>query len=186
MSRRVYKLSVSMDNLIINHPLVRSMVSYTIKDGKKSLAVRLVNKSFNDFFKEINVSSISERENILNKMVETIRIKIAFFKRRIGSRTFQVPYVLTDDRSYKHSVKRFYNLIRKNQKRDYSSVLLKELLHLYNLSNRSLMIREKNRIYHEGKVNRALFQVISKFKLKDPERLRVDLKVIEPIVCKDD
>lgn len=79
--------------LLSQHKLVYTMTQFCLRHGKKSLAIRLVNEGFISFLNQVN-SDMPYRE-ILNLLESRIVSRVGFFKRRLGSKSYKVPYVLT-------------------------------------------------------------------------------------------
>ena len=175
--KRVSRLIVPIENLKIVHPLSCSLVQYTIKDGKKNLAVRLINSSLDSLMKNLNLD-YAEGQEVLDLILNRILVKVGFFKRRMGSRKYQVPYMLTEESYLKNSIKRLYKTVIKNKKRDFVSALVSELTAIYRNESTSYTLGEKLRLYKEARTNRVLGYMIANFKLKNPENLKIDLNKI--------
>ncbi len=78
--------------LFNNHKLVRTMVQFCLKHGKKTLATRLINSAFVNFIDQVN-SNLSVID-LLNQLESKIVSRVGFFKRRLGSKSYRIPYVM--------------------------------------------------------------------------------------------
>lgn len=79
--------------LFSQHKLIQVMTQFCLKHGKKSLAIKLVNDGFINFLNQ--VSSNMSYEDIIGSLESKIVSRVGFFKRRLGSKSYRVPYVLT-------------------------------------------------------------------------------------------
>ena len=151
-----------------------------MKDGKKALAVRTLNRSMANFMVQTGLDKDSLMP-ALDAMTERMMIRVHFFKRRLGSRTYRIPYQVSEDRAFRHSLKRMYKLIRQKKNVKFHETLTEELRALHEGTNASLIVAEKHRVYREAVEARGLTYLIQGFKLKDDQSVRIDPSIFTPI-----
>lgn len=157
--------------LFSQHKLIQVMTQFCLKHGKKSLAIKLVNDGFINFLNQ--VSSNTSYEDIIGSLESKIVSRVGFFKRRLGSKSYRIPYVLTWERAYRLSVKRFHKFVLKANTRGYSTTLTKELINLHN--NTGAFITENAKMLQEANEGRTLMYMIKSFKLKNPDAFNLEL-----------
>lgn len=162
--------------LLSDHPLVDYLVRYSIKDGKKQLAVRLINR----WFVGLSEYLMKHRPQVtphqaMEWIVERITVRIGFFRRRMGSRNYRVPYVMSDDRSLRHSIKRLYKLVADRlSKLKFVESLLHETVQILNDDReQSLVLKEKVTIHRDAKNNKGFIHLVSRFKLGPDQSFNV-------------
>lgn len=172
-NRAVRFLSAPFIGLRYNYQIAHKLVSYTIKGGKKSLAITIVNEAFDKLFSELKAGDADRISEIISRIETNMMVPFDFFKRRLGSKMYKIPYMMVEERAYRRSLKALYKNALKG-KRNFSERLYKELYDTYmGIGN---TVHEKMSLYKEAWANRALVHVIGSFKLRNPEALQLKLE----------
>ncbi len=92
--RRVIKKEVRIDGRYAS-PLVAKLISTTMKEGRKSVAERVV---YDAIEKSREGSDVVDPLEMLNKAVENVKPRLEVKSRRVGGATYQVPMEVAPDR----------------------------------------------------------------------------------------
>ena len=182
MSTHRKKIYNPIFGLQLQTPFTELLVRYLIKDGKKALAVRLVNEILRTIDQKILDDTVKEKistSDLLLKVASAMLIRVNFVKRRSGARTHRVPYHLDEETAFRFSLKKLYKLSLKRKERGVVKKIAEEVWNIFKGDSSSVLMTEKNRMYSEAKSKRSLAYMISRFKVEDPERLRIDLSLLK-------
>lgn len=93
MPRRKYKKREIKPDLIYNSKEVAKLINYVMKDGKKTVAQKLVYSAFN-IIKEKNLDPLK----ILDQAIENAAPQAEVRPRRVGGASYLVPYPTSPSR----------------------------------------------------------------------------------------
>jgi len=120
-----------------------------MKDGKKSIASKLLNKSLIEAARILSISEVSLLEQILKNVKPSIDAR----SKKIGRFSYTIPYAITEEQSICLAIKLLVKSARERRERDFIGKLSNEFVDSYN--NRGSSIRKKNEIHRLAEVNKS-------------------------------
>jgi small subunit ribosomal protein S7 len=140
---------------IYNSTLVSSFINNVMKDGKKSLAEKVVYKALDALGKSTKKKPLEALENAL----ENVKPKLEVRARRVGGVNYQVPTPVPDHRQQALSVKWIVEGARaRRSKEEFSKALADELLDAYKKTGFAFKKREDTHKMAEANKAFAHFQ----------------------------
>lgn len=150
MSRRiaVQKREVPPDS-VYNSRLVSMMVRRIMRDGKKSLASRLIY----DAFKIIEERTSSDPLEVFEQAVRNATPLVEVKARRVGGATYQVPMEVRSDRGTALALRWLTQFARQRPGRTMASKLANELMDAANETGNT--IRKREETHRMAEANKA-------------------------------
>jgi len=146
--RRASRREIQGD-LIYNNVWVEKTINKIMRDGKKSLARRILYKSFDIIKEKTGQNPLEIFEQALNNIMPKLEVR----PRRVGGATYQVPVEVRKERQVSLAIRWLVNYARtRNEKRMYEK-LAGEMLDAYN--NRGGAIKKKEDTHKMAEANRA-------------------------------
>ncbi|MCP4230331.1 MAG: hypothetical protein GY771_09320 [bacterium] len=148
-------------------------MGFALRGGKKSKVIGMINDAILGAFKSLKIREDVESKGLaISRIERNAMVRVDFFKRRVGSKSYKVPYMMEAERSYRRSIKTLYRCALRN-KGPALDRLIKELVDVYNGTGRTMS--EKSSVYALAAQNRMYTYLIRSFKLSNPDALKLDL-----------
>ncbi|MGP1382391.1 MAG: 30S ribosomal protein S7 [Thainema sp.] len=150
MSRRitVQKREVPPDS-VYNSRLVSMMVRRIMRDGKKSLASRLIYDAFKIIEERTNSDPLEVFEQAVRNATPLVEVKA----RRVGGATYQVPMEVRSDRGTALALRWLTQFSRQRPGRTMASKLANELMDAANETGNT--IRKREETHRMAEANKA-------------------------------
>ena len=146
--RRSLKRKIQPDP-VFQHEMVAKFINKLMRDGKKSLARKIVYSALKDFSHKVGVESeIEAFEQAMENAMPTLEVK----SRRMGGATYQVPVEISADRRQSMAMKWIITHARKKAGRNMITGLSSELADCFN--NQGATIKKKDDTHRMAEVNK--------------------------------
>ncbi|MCX6813956.1 MAG: 30S ribosomal protein S7 [Candidatus Azambacteria bacterium] len=142
------KKSSNLDSLYSNS-LVGKFINYIMRQGKKSVAQKVVYKSF-DIIKEKTKGNPIE---LFNKAIKNISPSLEVKSRRVGGANYQVPQPVRPDRKIQLAFRWIINAAKAKKGKPMAEKLAEELMLAAN--NEGAAIKKKLDTHRMAEANRA-------------------------------
>ncbi|HHL38934.1 MAG TPA: 30S ribosomal protein S7 [Deltaproteobacteria bacterium] len=129
--------------------IVARLINKLMLDGKKSVAERIVNGSF-DIVRE---KTKTDPLKVFRKAMENIKPVIEVRSRRVGGATYQVPVEVRAERRMSLALRWLVNYSRNRSERTMTEKLAGELMDAYN--NRGGAVRKREEVHKMAEANKA-------------------------------
>jgi small subunit ribosomal protein S7 len=129
-------------------PTVEKLINYVMREGKKSLARRIV-------YRALDIVQEKTGENALEvffKALANCMPKLETRSRRVGGSAYQVPYEVEEDRQRTLALRWLVGAARERNERDMAERLAAEMLDA--LKNQGKAIEKKNEAHRMAEANR--------------------------------
>ena len=121
-----------------NNKLVSRFIKSMMRDGKKSVAERMLYRAFDIIEKKTNESPVK----IFEKAIDNVRPLIEVKSRRVGGSTYQVPTEIRPSRRTALGVRWIIGIARKRSEKSMDKKMAGELLDAANNKGASVKKRE--------------------------------------------
>jgi small subunit ribosomal protein S7 len=132
-----------------NKEILKKLTNLIMRDGKKSLASKLLNLGMNLASKELNLTEAQLLENCLNKIRPSVNARV----KKVGSSSYIVPYAITEDQSINLALKIFVKIVRERKEKTFVDCLANEFIDVCN--DRGATIKRKNEIHKLAEANKS-------------------------------
>ena len=132
-----------------NSVKVQSFINRVMKNGKKSVATRLVYDAFDIIQKRTNQGPLEVFEKAIGNASPIMEVK----PRRIGGATYQVPMEVPPDRQFALATRWILAAARGRSGKAFSELLADELMEAAN--NSGSAVRKREEAHRMAKANRA-------------------------------
>ncbi|BBA85088.1 30S ribosomal protein S7 [Candidatus Nardonella dryophthoridicola] len=150
MSRKKIKIKNKiLPDIKFNSILVSKFINIVMKNGKKSLALKIVYSLLNMIKLKINKNEIDLLEEIINKVRPMVEIK----SRKIGGSTYNVPFEINDNRKNSLALKWIVKFSRKRSGNSMIEKLYDEIIDIS--QNKGLSIKKRDEIHKIADSNKA-------------------------------
>lgn len=136
-------------DLRYNNVLVSRFINNVMKNGKKTVAEKIVYKSFDILEKRTGKNPIEVFERALRNVAPLLELK----SRRIGGANYQVPIEVRPDRKIILSIRWIIEVVRKKKGKPIAEKLADEFLSAYNGEGEAM--RKRVNIHKMAEANRA-------------------------------
>jgi small subunit ribosomal protein S7 len=147
--RRVAKKRVISPDPVYNSRLVHMITNRLLKDGKKSLAFRLMYKSLQQIGEITQQDPIKIIEQAVRNATPLVEVK----SRRIGGSTFQVPLEVNLERGTAIAIRWLLTSCRNRSGRDMVTNLTNEFLDAS--KNMGNAIKKRDEVHKMAEANKA-------------------------------
>jgi len=127
---------------------VEYLINLIMKEGKKSLARKIVYGSLDYVSLSLNVSQMQ----VLDQVLENIKPKLEVKSKRVVGNTYQVPMEVSLQRQLTLALKWLVFYARKHKK-DITSSLSEEFINAYN--NTGSVVKKKEEVHKIAQANKA-------------------------------
>lgn len=136
--------------------LVDKFVNYIMKDGKKSLALKLLD----DTFEEIKAKWQKNPETVFSKALENVMPKIEVRPKRVWGSIYQVPQEVKNRRQLFLAARWILDAARSKKWIKFSKALAVELIDAANETGSA--VKKKLEVYKMAEANKAFARFASK------------------------
>jgi len=133
-----------------NNRLVQKLINMTMRDGKKSVAERLVYDAFDILKKTAGTNDVL---TVFHKAVENVRPHVELKARRVGGATYQIPIEVRHDRGLSLALRWLRNASRARHGSPMSTRLSDELLSAY--KGEGAAVKKREETHKMAEANRA-------------------------------
>ncbi|MDP5039212.1 MAG: 30S ribosomal protein S7 [Candidatus Gracilibacteria bacterium] len=138
-----------MSIVIGKNELVDKFINYVMKDGKKSLAVSLLNQTF----EEIKAKGQKKPDEVFAKALENVMPKIEVRPKRVGGSIYQVPQEVKSKRQLFLAARWILDSARSKKGISFSRALAVELIDAANETGNA--VKKKLDVYKMAEANKA-------------------------------
>lgn len=128
---------------------VQTFINHVLKNGKKSLATRMVY----DAFEIMEEKSGKEALEVFEQAIQNATPRMEVRPRRIGGATYQIPMEVPGYRAFALASRWILEACRTKEGISFTESLASELLNAYN--NEGNAIRKREEAHRMAKANRA-------------------------------
>jgi len=132
-----------------NHEILNKFICLLMKDGKKSLASKLLKRSLKQ---AANILSISETV-LLEQILRNVKPSIDARSKKVGRVSYIIPYAITEEQSICLAIKLLVKSARERKEKDFTSRLTNEFVDSFN--NKGGSIKKKNEIHKLAEANKS-------------------------------
>ena len=147
--RRAYKKHKLAPDSVYNDLVVAQVINKVMKDGKKTVAQRIVYDAFNI----IKEKTQKEPLEIFNKAIENVSPLLEVKPKRVGGATYQVPMEVRQERKLDLSIKWILDAARAKKGKGMAIKLSEELLAAAN--NEGNAMKKKADTHRMAEANKA-------------------------------
>lgn len=133
---------------IYKSKIVAKMINIVMKDGKKTLAEKIVYGALQNLAQEKK-----ERLQIFEKAVSNVMPKMEVRSRRIGGATYQIPQPVKHERSEALAIRWIVNAARKKKGKPMQQKLYEEIKDAY--SEVGDAIKKRDEVHKMAEANKA-------------------------------
>ena len=133
-----------------NNRLVQKLINMLMRDGKQSVAERVVFDAFDQMKKSIGTNDVL---TVFHKATENVRPHVELKARRVGGATYQIPIEVRHDRSIALALRWIRNAARARRGAPMSKRLADELLSAF--KGEGTAVRKREDTHKMAEANRA-------------------------------
>ena len=138
--------------------MIEKFINYIMLDGKKSLAISLLNETFD----EIKAKGQKDPKAIFDKALENVMPKIEVRPKRVGGSIYQVPQEVEQKRQLFLAAKWIIDSARSKKGASFPKFLANELIEAANESGNAF--KKKLDVYKMAEANKAFARFAKKRK----------------------
>lgn len=146
--KKVYKKHYTPD-IKYNRIDVGRFINYVMKNGKKSIAEKIVYIAFDRINKELNEDPIK----VFEKAVENAAPLLEVRSKRVGGANYQVPYEVKPDRRFVLAIRWIIESARARKGKPMAEKLAEEILAAYR--GEGAAVKKKQDTHRMAEANRA-------------------------------
>jgi len=146
--KRKYKKNYQPDAQYDNIAVAR-FINYLMKKGKKSLAEKLLYKTFDNIQKEMKTEPLE----VFQKAIENVSPLIGVVSRRIGGANYQVPREVRPERKFFLACHWIIEAARSRKGKPMAEKLAEEIMAAF--KNEGAAIKKKQNVHRMAEANRA-------------------------------
>jgi small subunit ribosomal protein S7 len=137
-----------------NKDIIKKFTNLIMRDGKKSIASKLLKLSLNKASKQLELTE----DQLLNQCLNNVKPSIDARSKKVGNNSYIIPYAITNDQSINLALKILVNVARDRKEKSFVDRLVNEFIDASN--NRGAAVKKKNEIHRLAEVNKsfALFR----------------------------
>ncbi|MDY0230896.1 MAG: 30S ribosomal protein S7 [Candidatus Saccharicenans sp.] len=134
---------------VYNSTLIGKMINLVLKDGKKSVAEKVVYNTM-DILKQ---KTKEDPLKVVEKAIDNVRPMLETKSRRVGGATYQVPVEVPEQRSISVGMRWLIRFSRERSGRSMEEKLSAEILDA--LSNKGAAVKKREDTHKMAEANRA-------------------------------
>lgn len=138
-----------MPDRVYNSVLVQKLINKVMKDGKKSLAEKIVYLALD----EVKGRLKKEPLEILEKAIDNVGPKVELRSRRVGGANYQVPIPVSKERKEALAIRWIIEAARNRKGTGMSKSLVTEIIDAYNNSGEAVQRRQT--VHKMAEANKA-------------------------------
>ena len=147
--RRAYKKHIILPDAVYNDLVVAQVINKVMKDGKKTVAQKIVYDAFN----MIKEKTQKEPLVVFNQAIENVSPLLEVKPKRVGGATYQVPMEVRLERKLDLSIKWILDAARAKKGKGMAVKLCEELLAASN--NEGNAMKKKADTHRMAEANKA-------------------------------
>ncbi len=128
---------------------LQKFINYVMKDGKKSLALKLMT----DTFDAMHAKGMKQPEEVFEKAIDNVMPKVEVRPKRVGGSIYQVPQEVPPARQFALASRWILASARAKSGSDFSGFLAQELIDASQETGNAY--KKKLEIYKTAEANRA-------------------------------
>lgn len=132
-----------------NSELVSRLINKVMRDGKKSLAQRLVYEAFDIVEEKLDKPALG----VFEEAVDHVRPVVEVRPRRVGGSTYQVPMEVRPERRISLALRWLVQAARSRHGHSFVDKLANEILDAYNYSGAA--VRRREEVHRMAEANKA-------------------------------
>jgi small subunit ribosomal protein S7 len=133
-----------------NNRLVQQLINMLMRDGKKSVAERVVYEAFELLKKSVGTNDVL---TVFNKSIDNVRPHVELKARRVGGATYQIPIEVRHDRGLSLAMRWIRSSARGRKGAPMAKRLADELMSAYKGEGSAVKKREET--HKMAEANRA-------------------------------
>jgi len=157
--KRVYKKYLTPDP-VYNRVDVARFTNYIMHDGKKTVAERVIKKTFEEIQKKTEQDPLS----IFSKAIENVSPLVELVSRRVGGANYQIPTDVSPDRKFILALRWIIKAARSRKGTTISHRLAEEMISASN--NEGTAIKKRTDTHKMAEANRAFAHFARFYKKK--------------------
>jgi len=130
--------------------LVQKLINMVMRDGKKSIAERIVYQAFDELKTSAGTNDILA---VFHKAIENARPHVELKPRRVGGATYQIPIEVRHDRSLSLALRWIRNAAQARRGAPMPKRLAEELLSAY--KGEGAAVKKREETHKMAEANRA-------------------------------
>ena len=134
---------------VYGDPLVARMINGVMRQGKKTVAERIVYGSLDAIREKVKEDPVA----VLKKAIENTKPVVEVKSRRVGGATYQVPVEIRPERRLSLAIRWIVGYARERGEKTMTDRLSAELIDAFN--NRGLTIKKKEDTHKMAEANKA-------------------------------
>lgn len=150
MRRRTTRRAETPPDPRYNNRLVQKLINGLMRDGKKSIAERIVYEAFDTMKKTAETNDVL---TVFQKGIENVRPHVELKARRVGGATYQIPIEVRHDRSLALALRWIRDAARSRKGAPMAKKLADELLNAY--KGEGVAVKKREDIHKMAEANRA-------------------------------
>ncbi|MGC8880692.1 MAG: 30S ribosomal protein S7 [Minisyncoccia bacterium] len=143
-------------DLVYQEPLVTRFINYLMKDGKKTIARKIMYQALEIIKKQTNKDPI----NVFKRAIENTSPELELVTRRIGGANYQIPRPVPDYRKTTLACKWIIQFSRSKKGKPMAEKLAEELIASYN--NEGMAVKKKLDTERMAEANKAFASLARK------------------------
>ena len=147
--KRIFKKKEILPDELYNSTLISKFINILMKHGKKSLAERILYKSFELIRKETNENPL----DVFRKAIENVKPLIEVKSRRVGGANYQIPVEIPLERRLILSFRWIVEFSRKRKGSNMTKSLYEEVLEAS--KNKGNAVKKKENIHKMAEANKV-------------------------------
>jgi small subunit ribosomal protein S7 len=132
-----------------NIEIKKKFVNLIMRDGKKSVANKLLNSSLESASKQLQVGE----EQLLRQVINNVKPSIDARPKKVGNNSYMIPYAITEEQANKLAIKIIIKASRERREKSFKECLLNELIDAANNVGNS--VKKKNEIHKLAEANKS-------------------------------
>jgi len=132
-----------------NKDIIKKFTNLIMRDGKKSIASKLLNSGIKKACKELKLTE----DQLLNKCLDNIKPLIDARSKKVGNKSYIIPYAITNDQSICLAIKIIIKAVNNRKENNFIDRFANELIDAYN--NKGASIKKRNYIHKSAEINKS-------------------------------
>jgi small subunit ribosomal protein S7 len=120
-----------------NKDIIKKFTNLIMRDGKKSIASKLLKLSLNKASKQLELTE----DQLLNQCLNNVKPSIDARSKKVGNNSYIIPYAITNDQSINLALKILVNVARDRKEKSFVDRLVNEFIDASN--NRGAAVKKK-------------------------------------------
>lgn len=132
-----------------NQEIIHKFVCLLMKNGKKSVATKLLNNSLKGAANKLAVSE----DTLLNQILTNVRPSVDARSKKVGRVSYIIPYAITEQQSIYLALKLLVKSARERREKQFVNRLVNEFIDSFN--NKGLSVKKKNELHKLAEANKS-------------------------------